>query len=67
VKAKRIACPECEGFGKAVNYFDMPENSLENKERHKSTSKSQRSDGRSYLEDKCPRCGGEKYVIVPNE
>lgn len=66
MKGKKVVCPECEGRGKAVNYFDLlndPHKLMA--EKHKTDMKPRRSDGREYLDSECRVCGGNKYIIQP--
>lgn len=59
---KRI-CPECEGVGKKVDYFDLPTDPIEREYGNKKVvirKRPQRSDGRGYFDELCPVCKGEK-------
>lgn len=58
-KYSYVTCPECEGVGKAINYFDpviIDKFVVDTKQR--------RSDGREYFDRKCPRCEGEKTILL---
>ena len=51
-------CPECEGWGKKVNHFDLPERKIK-QEQSMEIKYPTRSDGKSYdWNERCPVCMG---------
>jgi RecJ-like exonuclease len=55
-------CPECEGTGKAVNYFDFPKDPFR-KNSFIIDTKERRSDGREYYDHECEICKGTGVVV----
>ncbi|GIP10415.1 hypothetical protein J1TS5_25850 [Paenibacillus macerans] len=59
---KKRICPECEGVGKKVDYFELPVDPIEREYGNKEVvirKRPQRSDGRKYIDELCPVCKGE--------
>lgn len=60
-----VTCPECEGYGKAVNNFDLPINQFDNRAtNYRKQTKVYRSDGREFVDKDCPGCNGAKIAYV---
>lgn len=58
-----IKCPKCEGYGKAVNHFDLPRNLFRDSS-FIIDNKKYRSDGREYYAHDCEMCEGKGWITV---
>jgi len=65
---REIICPECEGFGRAVNYFDPPQNrhmiGVYAPRIYEKDDRCRRSDGRLYEDYECSVCHGNGRILV---
>lgn len=66
-----LPCPECEGVGKQVNYFDIPKRPnlfgtvlVSIREWEQENSVQRTHDGREYCDYECSVCNGSRQVTL---